>query len=603
MSGPVRVAPAGRRALLRWLGWFTVANAALAALIGLRYLWIYPFPAEPLGVAYTLLTWAGHFALLTTVAVLLPCALLVLAWPRWGLVRPLAALLAALLLALLVLDSSVFVQYRFHLGLLTAALFERGTWVGFGLQVFIFTGFQLLLAGIIRGWLATRPRATGGRPLFALLAACWLGSQGLHIWGDAIGYTPITQFSRYLPVYYPVHAKRRLARMGLVDPAQAQERRMLRGSGGDGQLDYPLAPLACSDEPAPNLLFILVDALRPDAVDPRLTPSLAAAAAQSQVFSEHWSGGNSSRMGLFSIFYGLPAPYWQAFNTVQRPPLLMDELTRRGYRTGLFSAVGFGSPTLLDRTVFAGIGQLAPESQSPAVEKNREVTRDWLEWLAAQPAGEPFFGLLYYDPPIGRARGLPDGALPLAGRYPEGSRAAALWGDYQRALAMVDGEIARVLSDLAGRDLLDSTVIVFLSDHGYEFDENGLGHFGHASAFTAEQLRSLLMLRWPGRAPAQYQHRTAHQDLAPTLLTGLFGCRNDPADYSLGRSLFAGTGWDWLIAGSYSSWAIIETGRTTVSYPGGLVEVLGEDYRPAPDLRMDPALVAEAMAALRRFYR
>lgn len=596
--------PAGRRALLRWLGWFTAANAGLAALVGLRYLWIYPFPAEPPGIAYTLLTWAGHFSLLATVAVLLPTALLVVLWPRWGLVRPLAALLAALLLALLVLDSSVFVQYRFHLGLLTAALFERSTWIGFALQVLIFTGFQLLLGGVIHGWLAPRPRPVGGRPLFALLAACWLGSQGLHIWGDAIGYTPITQFSRYLPAYYPIHAKRRLARMGLVDPALAQERRMLRGSSGDGQLNYPLVPLACSDEPAPNLLFVLVDALRPDAVDPRLTPNLAATARESQVFNDHWSGGNSSRMGLFSIFYGLPAPYWQAFNTVQRPPLLMDELTRRGYRAGLFSAVGFGSPTLLDRTVFAGVGQLAPESQSPAVEKNREVTRGWLEWLAAQPAGEPFFGLLYYDPPVGSAPDLAGGGLPLAGRYPEGGRAADLWNDYQRAVAMVDGEIGLVLDDLAARDLLGRTVVVFLSDHGYEFDENGLGHFGHASAFTAEQLRSVLMLRWPGREPAAHQHRTAHQDLAPTLLTELLGCRNDPADYSLGRNLFGTDGdWDWIIAGSYSSWAIVEAGRTTVSYPGGLVEVLGPDYRPAPGLRMDPALVAEAMAALRRYYR
>lgn len=593
-----------RRELLRWLGWFTAANAALAALVGLRYLWIYPFPSDLPGLGYALLTWVGHFALLATVVVLLPTALLVMLWPRWRAAQALGATLAALLLALVVLDSSVFVQYRFHLGLLTAALFEWTTWLGFSLQLVIFAVFQLLLGGILRRWLAARPRAVWGRPLFVLLAACWLGSQGLHIWGDAIGYTSITQFSRYLPAYYPIHAKRRLARMGLVDPALAQERRMLRGADGDGQLNYPLSPLACSDDPAPNLLFVLVDALRPDALDPGLTPSLASAAKESQVFADHWSGGNSSRMGLFSIFYGLPAPYWQAFNTVQRPPLLMDELRRRGYRLGLFSAVGFGSPTLLDRTVLAGAGQLAPESPSRAAGKNREVTRGWLDWLAAQPRDEPFFGLLYYDPPIGDAPAWPAGELPLAGRYPDGGRAAALWNEYQRAVAMVDGEIARVLDDLATRDLLERTVVVFLSDHGYEFDESGLGYFGHASAFTAEQLRSVLMLRWPGRAPAEHHHRTAHQDLAPTLLTELLGCRNDPADYSLGRSLFAASDdWDWIIAGSYSSWAIIETGRTTVSYPGGLVEVLGPDYRPAPGLRMDPALVAEAMAALRRYYR
>ena len=74
-----------------------------------------------------------------------------------------------------------------------------------------------------------------------------------------------------------------------------------------------------------------------------------------QSFANHWSGGNSSRMGLFSMFYGLPSTYWQSFYDVQRPPVLLDEFRRQGYALMTSSAVGYGSPTLIDRTVFAGV--------------------------------------------------------------------------------------------------------------------------------------------------------------------------------------------------------------------------------------------------------
>ena len=35
-----RIAVSSRRRLLRWASWFAVANAALLAIIGLRYLWL-----------------------------------------------------------------------------------------------------------------------------------------------------------------------------------------------------------------------------------------------------------------------------------------------------------------------------------------------------------------------------------------------------------------------------------------------------------------------------------------------------------------------------------------------------------------------------------
>jgi hypothetical protein len=40
-----------------------------------------------------------------------------------------------------------------------------------------------------------------------------------------------------------------------------------------------------------------------------------------------------------------------------------------------------------------------------------------------------------------------------------------------------------------------------------------------------------------------------------------------------------------------------------VSEPGGFAEVLGPDYRPPADARLDPQLIEESLRQMRLFYR
>jgi membrane-anchored protein YejM (alkaline phosphatase superfamily) len=167
----------------------------------------------------------------------------------------------------------------------------------------------------------------------------------------------------------------------------------------------------------------------------------------------------------------------------------------------------------------------------------------------------------------------------------------------------VDGEVARVLGALDAAKLADDTLVIISSDHGYEFDDLGLGYYGHASNFGPYQLRATLLMRWPGRPAHLYEHRSSHMDIPATLLQGLFGCTNPPADYSVGRNLFDGVSWDWMIAGSYHAHAIIEPDRVMVSEPGGFAQVLGPDYRPPADARLNPQRIEEYLLEMRRFYR
>lgn len=593
-----------RRELWRWLGWFIAANAGLCFLIGLRYLFIYHWPETAAGVIYPPLAMLGNFTLVTALVMLMLCGPLLVIGPLRRTVMAVAVIGAALMLALLVLDTNVYAERRMHLSLLVAVLFEPATWIAAAMVLVVALLFESMFAGILRRWLAARP-ARGGRRLALGLVLVWVASQSLHIWADAVGYAPVMRFTQTIPLYYPQSAKRALAKLGLVDPERVREARLLRRTlhEEEGDLRYPLAPLQCEPPArAQNALWIVVDALRPDAPDPALTPTLVAFRDAGIVFQDHWSAGNSSRMGAFAMYYGLPSTYFQSFYSAERPPVLLDQFRATGYEVFAADSVGFGSPTQMDRTVFAGVSNLHSGAGLGRVEGNRKATQDFVRWIGARSGAPPFFATLWYnhsDLDIGAE----SPALAPDGRYAANPEAAARWLRYRRGLAVIDGEVAQALAALETSGESDDTIVFVMGDHGFEFDDLGLGYFGHATNYGRYQLQTPLWMHWPGRDRRHYTHRSSHLDLPATLLTELLGCRNPPADYSLGRNLFDGVSWDWMIAGSYHSYAIVEPGRIVVTSPGGLVEVLGDDYRAADDPKLDPARIEEAIAAMRRFYR
>jgi membrane-anchored protein YejM (alkaline phosphatase superfamily) len=591
--------PLTRGQLLRWLGWFGISNAGLYGLVGLRYLLAFGMPDGLLASVYVGFAFIAQFAVLGWLPLMLLLGPLSLLLPRKQIVMPLGVLVAALILSILVLDTNIFAQYRYHLNGLTVALFETSTWIMTAVIFLTLLVFQSMLAGGVMKQVLAKPNRRG-RLLALVLVLTWLSGQGIHIWADATAITPVTSFTRYLPAYYPMKAKRDLAKLGLVDPAEVEQQRLLRQADApdSGSLNYPLNPLACSLDSAEklNVVFVLIDALRPDKITIEHTPVIAGLAATGQNFSNHYSGGNSSRMGIFSLFYGLPSTYWQAFYDTQRQPVLMQQLLQQDYEIAAFSAVGFGSPAQIDRTVFAATdpaGRITTKN-TPDMDSNEAATLAWQDWLVARENTEqPFFSFVYFDP----------GAAKDSGGAVSQSELERKYQSYLHGIASLDVEVAKILGSLDEAGLRDNTLLIVASDHGYEFDELGLGYIGHASNYGSYQLRSTLIMDWPGKAGRQYTHRSAHQDLPATLLQDLLACSNPADEYSSGTNLFNETDWKWIIAGSYNSHAIVAPDKIVVTNPGGLIELLGPDYRPDNSLQLDAATMQEAVIEMRRFYR
>ncbi len=595
-----------RRRLFRWLAWFAAVNAALLGLVGLRYLWLYTALGRSVSWSYALVAYVGHMGALAFVpllVLLLPVAALA---PRARLVLPLGVVLASAGVALVVLDSLVFAENRYHLNVLTFSLLEPPTWAFLALYFLVALAIEAMLAGWV--WQRTARPATGriGRYLALGLAACFVTGHLVHAWAAAHYDGSVTAFTRYLPLYYGLRNAGLMMRLGLIDRAAARERGVgaALGRTAAGELNYPLAPMRCQARaPDLNVLLVVIDGMRADALTPEVAPKLSAFAHDALEFERHYSSGNSSRAGMFSLFYAIPATYFDEFASRTRSPVLMDVIRQHGYELGIFASSPLYRLVEMDRTAFAHVPNLRQETRKGdgSSGRDRALTGEWLEWLNRRDASHPFFGFLYYNTAV--AVEPPENYHPTIPPPTHASPALQSRNTlYLAAVHYVDALLGQVLDDLQRRKLLDRTVVIVTSDHGIEFDENRLGFKGHGTAYSDYQMRTPLVVRWPGRPPGKVDRRTSHNDIAPTLLTELFGCANPPSDYASGTSLFSGASWSWLVVASYREYAVVEPERVTVVFPAGY-EVRGPDYRLAPTQTPPRDALRAAMLEMSRFYR
>jgi len=74
----------------------------------------------------------------------------------------------------------------------------------------------------------------------------------------------------------------------------------------------------------PNIFIFGSDATRADMIKKEIMPYLYDFSKTAIIFKNHHSGGNTTRFGIFSLFYGLNATYWFSFLNEQKGGLLFD---------------------------------------------------------------------------------------------------------------------------------------------------------------------------------------------------------------------------------------------------------------------------------------
>ncbi|NIM06863.1 MAG: sulfatase-like hydrolase/transferase [Armatimonadetes bacterium] len=296
----------------------------------------------------------------------------------------------------------------------------------------------------------------------------------------------------------------------------------------------------------PNIIVILIDALRPDHLgvygyEQPTSPNLDELARESIVFENAFAQAQSTYVSVASLFtslFPLEAKDEETgyHNLKQEVTTLAERLEDEGYVNSAFSTNYF---IHWDYGFDRGFETFRCHHELPA----KPLTQNVLRWLEDNPR-RPFFVYLHfmdthspYTPPGEfRSRFLPADYHPTtpilfsgnAGlvkqKMEEGHEFNSQDRDYLKGLydgeiASVDWNIGHMIERLRKMGLYDNTVIVVLADHGEEFWEHG--SLEHGKQLYEELIRVPLIFKLPksaGRAGERVSAAVQLVDVCPTLL-------------------------------------------------------------------------------------
>ncbi|CAH0534679.1 Inner membrane protein YejM [Vibrio stylophorae] len=603
-------------------GWFILVNSILAMLISVRYFGYLPATPDAATLAYIVAAVIGQMSLICGLVGLLTLPVVLLPRLSWRL--PIMAVVGSVALATLVIDTFVFAQYRFHINAMVLEMILAGQIVSFPLITWITVigGVVLLLAG--QAWLycylGREPKVMQkriGRKSVLVIFLALLATNAVHIWAAANAYQPITNVTRYLPLFYPATASSFMKKHGWMDEeALAKQRAMTVSTKSD--FAYPLNPVQFKAVTPPNIVFIVVDSWRYDTLNEVDAPNMAAFAKQGMVFDRHTSTGNATRTGIFGLFYGVPGTYWHAALSNQTAPVLMDRLQALDYQIGVFAAAQLEKPEF-NRTVFANLPNLKTRRDCKGnVACDREITADWLNWFKHRNVNQPSFSFLFYDSPHGyafpsdyahRFEPMVDSVNYL--ELDNDFDATLMKNRYRTSVHFTDSLIAEVIDALKASGELDHTLVVITGDHSQEMNDNGLNFWGHNGNFTDAQVHVPFVLVGAGITPEAGQAnpwnaadaRTSHEDVSATLLHHYLGATSPMRDYTNGLDLLDPAqvkARPWIMSSNYSGYAVIsEDGIVEVNNAGGYQNLDSTNHPNDTQLNYD--YLKQAMEVISRY--
>lgn len=478
----------------------------------------------------------------------------------------LAVLGTTLLQVLLYVDRFVFQLYGFHFnGFVWNLIFTRGGLESLGGTHSSFVSFAIIVAVLLAVQVVLLAVAIGIAPVrlflsrflkirrialaLGLFAAATLFERATYGICNLRGYRPVLAASSAFPLYMPTTLTKLAQKFGVE---------VVRRPSLDSEISlgtsYPKHPIVRRpDARPPNIVWLVSESLRADMVDPEIMPHAWKLAQQAVWCRQHYSGGNGTRMGMFSMFYGLYGCFWFPIFEAQRAPILMDVLQQAGYQMEMFTSASFTYPEF-DRTMFVNVpaDKLHEARTMMPWRRDQENVTDLLKFVDGCDPARPFMTFMFFESPHSPYHFPKDAVIRKDYledlNYAQLDEVAKFIGPiksrYINACHHLDMQLGRILAHLQERQLMESTIVLFTGDHGEEFMEHG--RWGHNSEFTEEQTRPPLVLWIPGAGHKEITSMTSHLDIPATLMAQI-GVTNPPSDYSFGYDLLGPTARDFTV--------------------------------------------------------
>ena len=338
----------------------------------------------------------------------------------------------------------------------------------------------------------------------------------------------------------------------------------------------------------PNIVFILIDALRADHLpiygySRQTAPNLTALARRGMTFTRMYAQASSTRPSVATIFSSLyPTVHKASYERDFLPDsvtVLPEILRAAGYKTFGVSANANVSPTFGYSQGFdefwvwktesafrlTMMGRVAEDVLGPSllsrvlrergeiVPRASAITDITLRWVL-QGGRAPFFLYVHYidphepyrppspfdqtfdyrrDPPI-RAGGIDP--LKLLSNGQDRERIGRILDQYDGEILYADREVGRLLKGLEDLGVLENALVIVTADHGEEFFEHGKDSHGRSAYEEVLRVPFLVYCRDKVSAGATYGGMVGLIDVMPTILA-LLGM--EPPDEIQGRSFAA----------------------------------------------------------------
>lgn len=530
---------------------FLSFNYFLSLVICLFYIFITPGINNWKSFLYVYCTLFSTIFMYTAVLYLLflPFLLIKSKKPFYFVFFPVATLLQLFLIT----DLAIYKIFKFHINAVIINFFVTpGSWDSVDLGIMtILSIVVVVLAIIIFEWIIigrALQRTSGStaanrispmlRMSLFLMIFVVVGDKLTFAVADILNYTEITRFSKLLPLYQPLTMKKFAGNwLGIKINRENSLSIDLKSS----MLTYPLNPIEIpKNHRKPNIIWIVLDGYRYDMFNSEITPHIQTFSESAQVFQQHYSGGNATRFGLFSLFYGIYSYNWHQFLAERVSPVFMDTLLQLGYDFNINSSTSLTYPEFR-KTIFVKMpGSINDEFDGEnSHERDRAQIDAVKDWLTQRRKPDPFFSFIFLD--AAHSRVYP----PKFEKFKTDKKttnyllvsernSATHKHNYMNSLWFLDHLIEELISVIKAKNLLENTVILITGDHGEEFHEHGF--FGHNSAFTPEQIRVPMILYLPWRKGGVHPQMTSHNDV-PATMFDLLGVQTAPSDYSNGTSM------------------------------------------------------------------
>ena len=582
------------------LFWFLCSNFVLSLIIGSSYLNFVPDSITFGEWAFSRLAYVSNFGLLFLVLAV-PLYLLTSIIPSVLFMQIASSVVFLTFNIALFVDTIIYKLYRFHInGLVWNILVTEGssdsvkvstsTIVVFSIYLFLIIfsviGTHYLLSRYIK---QIRLKYSGKRLLSFLLLGFFcinLIDKPIYAHADLNNKTHITRYAKLFPLYQPLTVKR-LAQQWGVDVNREFDYTL---SKSNGMMNYPLNDIEMINaKDVPNIIFITVDSWRFDMMNKEVTPNIYSFSENAWVFNNHYSGGNSTRFGIFSMFYGIYGSYWHTILSERTEPVLMEKLRQKSYNFGIWSSADLSWPEFR-KTTFIGTPNQIYDRIPGKGAKVRDLQQPILfnSWLDSVGTDNPFFAYFLLDAPH-EPYSYPDEFIKFEPSVNEINYMSLdkhvdmqpFFNHYKNAVYFSDHVIGQFLQIIEKRDLFKNSIVIITSDHGAEFYEHG--YWGHNSAFTKEQVMAPFILYLPGEKPKKIESLTSHLDIAPTLLE-LTGSSKNHKDHSFGVSLLSDltNARNYVVSSGWGESAIITDEATLVfsteTYNFNTFEIRDKDY-------------------------